>query len=262
VTSSLTTQPDPIYGQYYFQHGCGEPYERSPVWLSLFSGFADQIVGRIGPRRVLDVGCAIGLLVEALRTRGVEAFGVDISTYAIAQVPNSLKAFCWVGSATDPLPARYDLIVCIEVLEHLSPAQGDLAIQNFCQSSDDILFSSSPLDYREATHMNVQPPEYWAERFAQHGFRRDVDFEASFLTPWATRFRRSSEPLPRVVRDYERCLWPLAHQNSELRQMALEARADRAELERLRALLSEPRNQRWLRLGRLLRLFSDGPSKV
>jgi len=55
-------------------------------------------------------------------------------------------------------------------------SQCDQAIANLCQASDDILFSSTPDDYREFTHVNVQPPEYWAERFALNGFVRDIDF--------------------------------------------------------------------------------------
>ena len=66
------------------------------------------------------------------------------------------------------------------------------AIAHLCQASDDILFSSTPLDYREVTHFNVQPIEYWTYQFALHGFVRDVDFDASFITPWAVRFRRNA----------------------------------------------------------------------
>ncbi|NTV65619.1 MAG: methyltransferase type 12, partial [Oscillochloris sp.] len=90
--------------------------------------------------------------------------------------------------------------------------------------SDDVLFSSSPFDHKEATHFNVNPPEYWAYLFAQHGFYRDVDFDASFLTTWAARFRRRSEPPPRVVRDYERRFWELWQANTDLRRLALEQR--------------------------------------
>lgn len=28
-----------------------------------------------------------------------------------------------------------------------------------------------------ASHINVQPPEYWAQLFARQGFFRDVDFD-------------------------------------------------------------------------------------
>ena len=86
---------------------------------AFFGGVADRIVQDLAPRSVLDAGCALGLLVESLRDRNVEAYGVDISEYAISQVRSDIAAFTWQGSITDPLPRRYDLIVSIEVLEHL-----------------------------------------------------------------------------------------------------------------------------------------------
>jgi hypothetical protein len=139
-------------------------------------------------------------------------------------VRDDLKPYCWVGSLLEPLPRRYDLIVCIEVLEHLSAQDGETALDQLCRASDDILFSSSPLDYKEVTHFNVQPPEYWAERFALRGFVRDVDFDAGFITPWAVRFRRNHEPVHRVLRDYERRFWLLWKENVELRGLTVEMR--------------------------------------
>jgi SAM-dependent methyltransferase len=221
----------PLYDEFYFRHGCGLPYERSPHWLAFFGQIAERITKGIGPRTVLDAGCAIGLLVEALRERGVDAYGVDIAEYALAQVPEGLRPFCWQGSVIDPLPQRYDLIVCIEVLEHLPQGQAERAVANLCAFTDDVLFSSSPLDYREATHLTARPPEYWAGLFAEQGFVRDVDFDAGFIAAWATRFRRTREALPRLIAGYERRFWRLWQENSELRQQALETRRELAGLE-------------------------------
>lgn len=212
------------FDETYFRRGCGQPYERSPEWLQHFSRIAERIVRHIEPPTVLDAGCAMGFLVEALRERGVEAFGIDISEYAIGQVRADLRPYCRLGSVSDPLPQRYDLVVCIEVLEHLPKLEAEKAIENFCAASDDILFSSTPLDYREATHFNVQPLEYWAEQFALCGFVRDVDFDASFVTPWAARFRRNHEPLHRVLRDYERRFWLVWKENQDLRNTLVETR--------------------------------------
>lgn len=247
-----------LFDEYYFRRGCGIPYRREPRWLEFFSGVAEHIVRRLAPRTALDAGCAMGFLVEALRDRGVDAEGVDISEYAIGQVREDIKPFCRVGSILAPFPRRYDLIVCIEVLEHLPAAEAEPAIANLCRSSDDILFSSSPSDYAEQTHFNVQPAEYWAELFARQGFVRDVDFDASFITNWAVRFRRSAEPLPRVVRDYERRFAQLWKENTELRAALGQARRELAEaaaapargaaFQRLRQTLAPAgsRRARWL----------------
>lgn len=212
------------YDAYYFAHCCGVPYERNEHWLGFFGGIGKRIVDEICPGSVLDAGCAMGFLVEELRNRGVDAYGLDASEYAIRRVHPSVKPYVWRGSVTEQLPQRYDLIVCIEVLEHLRPADAEKAIANFCQHADDVLFSSTPFDYKEATHINVQPPEYWAELFARHGLFHDLDFDASFITPWTARFRPRDKILHRIVRDYERRLWLLWKENTDLRSLTGEMR--------------------------------------
>jgi 2-polyprenyl-3-methyl-5-hydroxy-6-metoxy-1,4-benzoquinol methylase len=185
-------------------------------------------VTQIKPRSVFDAGCAFGFLVESLRDRGVDAYGVDVSEYAIGQVRDDIKPYCRVGSVTDELDRDFDLITCIEVLEHVDADTAQRAIDNFCRHTADVLFSSTPTDYTEPTHQNVRATAYWAGSFARRGFLRDVDFDAEpiLFNGWATRFRRNEEPLERVVAGYERLLWRLKDENHQLRQ----ASRERAEL--------------------------------
>lgn len=230
------------YDAFYFAHygSNSQPYRRDDVWLHFFASIADRIVGDIRPRTVLDAGCAMGFLVEALRDRGVDAVGVDVSGYAIQQVRPDIRAFCRVGSIVELLPRKYDLIVCIEVLEHLSASEAERAIDNFCQHADEVLFSSTPFDYKEVTHINVQTPDYWTELFARHGFFRDVEFDASFISAWAARFRRSRDPVTRVVAAYERRLWRLEQDNRARRELTLEQRDEVAKKDqRLQVLQAE-----------------------
>jgi len=214
-----------LFNAYYYAHDCGEPYCRNEAWLNLFDSFAERIFQDIQPTTVLDAGCAIGLLVEVLRKRGTQAWGVDISEFAIQNAHPDIRQYCKVGSITEPFEIpHYDLIVCIEVLEHLPKEDAGKAIANLCQHSDDILFSSTPYDYNEATHFNVQPTEYWVEHFARHGYFRDVDFDASFITPWAIRFRLRKITPASLARDYERKLMPLLHGNTALRRQVINNR--------------------------------------
>jgi hypothetical protein len=254
-----------MFDAYYFATGCGRPYQRDAEWLRFFGDIAGRVASDIQPKTVLDAGCAWGFLVEALREREVEAYGIDISDYAIRNVHPEIQPYCWVGSVAEPFPQKYDLIVCIEVLEHLSQAQAEGAVINFCRHSEDILFSSTPFDYKEATHFNVQPPEYWAELFARQGFFRDVDFDASFITPWAVRFRRKSEPLARMVRDYERRYFLLSKENADLRSLAVEMRAEisalREQLEARERLVQEV-SARVVELDRLANTASNQLNEV
>lgn len=211
-----------LYGASYHERY----HERTDEWLRFFATTAERIVSGIGPRSVLDAGCAKGLLVEALRDREVAAYGIDASAYAIAQVRDDIKPYCWVGSVADPLLQRYDLIVCTEVLEHLPPEDGRRAIANLCRSSDDILISTTPDDYRDPTHLNVRPPEYWATAFAECGFWRDVNYDAAFIAPWAMRFRKGRDPVSRQLAAYERKIWLLTKEVLALRSLAQDQERD------------------------------------
>ena len=199
------------YDSHYFETGLGTPYNRgNPHWQRFFDRVADFIVSEFAPETVLDAGCAIGLLVEALRERGVEARGFDVSDYAISQVPVELKPFCFVGSVTDELDTAYDLITCIEVLEHVPADAAERAIDNFTQHTDRILFSSSPDDLLEPTHVNVQQPDAWVRAFAERGFFPRVTAAAIVLSPQAIVFERRDPSLLDEIGDYEGVRYKLA----------------------------------------------------
>ena len=220
------------YDAAYYAHSCGEPYERNETWLGVFNLIADHIVAELHPRSVLDAGCAMGFLVEALHQREVDAWGIDISEYAIQQVIPEIQPLCKVGLITDPFPhPHYDLIVCIEVIEHLTAEEAVVAVENLCKHSDDILLSSTPFDFREPTHVNVQPPEYWAALFRRFGFIHDIDFDASFIAPWAMRFIRAQLPLEDQLSSYERKIWHLSQEIALRRDLSVEHKNELAKKE-------------------------------
>jgi hypothetical protein len=200
MTSSDTTaqaNPADLFNEEYFKSHCGPvPYSReSPVFVTFFAIIADYLVRTLGPRTVMDAGCAMGLLVEALRDRGVDAWGIDISPYAISQVRRDIRSYCSVGSLSEPLSGRYDLITCIEVLEHMPEPEAIRAIEHLTQASDAILFSSSPTDFTEPTHVNVHQPMWWLAQFQIVGFTPDLLFDCTCITPHAMLLRKTDQPL-------------------------------------------------------------------
>ena len=183
-----------LYDDEYYRTGCGIPYERNEHWIQFFGSIADEIIRSLRPQNVLDAGCAWAFLVESLWDRGVESWGIDISPYAISKIRPDMENYCKVSSLTDPIEDRYDLITCIEVLEHMPEKQARDAIKNLTSASNTILFSSTPKDFDEPTHCNVKPTIYWLKLFAEYNFSPDLTYDASFLTKHAILFKKTSSP--------------------------------------------------------------------
>lgn len=181
------------YGAEYYAGHCGDlPYRRGePRWEELAARTADAVVSLVGPRTFLDAGCGLAFLVEALRKRGVDAYGFDVSEYVIGQVPPPLRPYVRVASVDEELDRRYDAISCIEVLEHVPEEDAATAVANFARHTDVVLFSSTPDDFDEPTHVNVRPSDYWVRLFASHGLFPDPHVEARLPTRHAVLFRRS-----------------------------------------------------------------------
>ena len=236
-----------LYNEEYYHSGCGPiPYEEPGPWMEFFGAVADHIVAELKPEVVLDAGCAMGYLVAALRDRGVKAYGIDFSEYAISKCREDIRQYCVLGSITEPLPdslpRHYDLVVTIEVLEHMDEEDGRRAIRNLTGLSEQILFSSTPDDTEEPTHVNVRPREYWARMFAENGFYDDLGYRPVYVTPHAVCFRKEIDNLQRIE-SYERFIQnseqEIQRQQQEIQRQQQELQRQQQELLALNGRLTE-----------------------
>lgn len=202
-----------IYNRSYYENydvGIDKvDYSKSKYTKDNLEQVAKRIVEDWRPKTVLDAGCAMGHFVAAMRDMGVEAYGVDISKYAIENVREDIKPYCVAQSITKPLPEnfpkKFDIVFSAEVLEHIYEDEVEDAIANIANAADVFLFCSTPDDIEDPTHVNVRQPEYWAKLMAKHGMYRRLDYNAEFLTPYAMAFIHNDN-FPRQVEDYERNL--------------------------------------------------------
>lgn len=200
-----TTSED--YGRCYYNEAHLGGYDDytwdNEQWRSFFMSVADRLKGALNPRTVLDVGCARGLLVQAFAVQGVDSRGVDISEHAVASAHPEVADRLSVASATEPIAGRFDLVTCIEVLEHMSPQDAQRAMDHMTSVTDRILFSSSPGDHDEPTHINTHPTDQWVAWFSERGFFRRTDLDMGMIAPWTVLLERGEPTIHELTQRYE-----------------------------------------------------------
>ncbi|WP_458011740.1 class I SAM-dependent methyltransferase [Candidatus Solincola sp.] len=72
-------------------------------------------------KSALDIGCAKGFQVKALRLEGIDAWGIDLSEYAISTAPDEVRPWLKVCSIQEAdFPAgSFELVLAMELLEHI-----------------------------------------------------------------------------------------------------------------------------------------------
>ena len=131
---TLPAPPDEKLGRYYPEAYYGDPGRRrfpgivEVLQRRLYESRACR-VGRIvqGPsRRVLDVGCGKGFLLDAFRRQGWRVQGVELSEHSARHGREVLGLNIHVGSPKDPeiTEGRFEVATLWHVLEHArNPAQ-------------------------------------------------------------------------------------------------------------------------------------------
>jgi 2-polyprenyl-3-methyl-5-hydroxy-6-metoxy-1,4-benzoquinol methylase len=127
----------------------------------------------VQPSSVLDVGCGLGTWLAHLQSRGVnDVRGIDGPWLNDGNLrcDRSLVQICDLEAGFD-LGRRFDLAICLEVAEHLSPKSAEHFVETLTKHSSAILFSAAIPFQGGHHHVNEQFLAYWIEHFAGHGFQ-------------------------------------------------------------------------------------------
>jgi glycerol-3-phosphate cytidylyltransferase-like family protein/SAM-dependent methyltransferase len=154
------------------------------------------------PRRVLDMGCGPGVLMFLLAELGVEADGIDFSPEIKALAPPEVGERIVVGEVTEPhVPDdSYDLVICREVMEHLTVLQVRKTVATICRASsrfvylttrfhpepDSLLSFTTQFDV-DPSHITLLNKEFLRCLFVLEGFKRRQDLEEQM--DWADKRR-------------------------------------------------------------------------
>jgi SAM-dependent methyltransferase len=141
---------------------------------------AHDLIQALGIRegdRVLDYGCAKGYLVHALRLLHIDAWGFDISEYALSEAHPDVRSY--VRSVF--IDARgFDWIIAKDVLEHVT-YQGIRPLLSQFRRCTNGLFVAVPLAEngkycieayeRDVTHVIREGLDWWVAEIEKAGFR-------------------------------------------------------------------------------------------
>jgi len=155
------------------EYWCGNLGYRAPGYSDFpINGVkVDYIMERHPKGKILDVGCAMGYLVGRLRAKGVDAWGIDISQYAINHAPDGIKPYLKVAS-TGAIPFKdneFDIIFSASTLEHLPP---DIVLKAISEIKRvglrgiiAVTSSTDPHFDEDVTHKTKQPLSWWRAQF-------------------------------------------------------------------------------------------------
>jgi SAM-dependent methyltransferase len=122
-------------------------------------------------RSLVDVGCGIGDWARAAVDLGVEdVLGIDGTYVDTSRLVIPADRFL-AADLAEPLRVgrRFDLVVSMEVAEHLPPARAASFVDDLCALGDVVLFSAAVPGQGGQNHVNEQWQTFWAELFAGSG---------------------------------------------------------------------------------------------
>jgi SAM-dependent methyltransferase len=156
----------------------------------------------LAPTRALDVGCGPGFLMYFLAELGVHVDGIDFSPSSHALAPPGMAERIVIGDVTRAHvdEGAYDLVICREVLEHLTVLQIRQTVEQLCRASSRFVYVTtrfhpepgSLLDFTtdfdtDPTHVTLLAKDFLRCLFVLEGFRSRPDLEERL--DWAGKGR-------------------------------------------------------------------------
>ncbi len=144
-------------------HNLSSPKKIVPVLMEL-----------INPESVVDVGCGIGTFLYQFKQAGVrEVLGIDGSWVNRSLLSKYLDHNEFMQKDLElplAIERKFDLVICMEVVEHLKKSSADIITANLTSLGNIILFSAAPPFQGGQNHVNEQWLSYWQEKFLRRGY--------------------------------------------------------------------------------------------
>lgn len=133
-----------------------------------------EIIRLLNPKSVIDVGCGTGTFLNVFKQYGVnDILGLDGPWVNKTLLLNNINSEEFQECNLEEefkLNKKYDLVISLEVAEHLSTDSADMFIQNLINSGNVILFSAAIPNQGGQNHINEQWLTYWEALFLKYNY--------------------------------------------------------------------------------------------
>lgn len=140
------------------------------------------LIEKYNPQSVLDVGTGLGTWLSVFEDYGVkEIKGLDGDWVEKSRLKIKLSEFETIDLTKGfSQSKKYDLVLCLEVAEHLEEQYADNFIKELTNCSDLIVFSAAVPEQQGQNHVNEKSPIYWDSLLNESGFYLHEDFREKF----------------------------------------------------------------------------------
>ncbi|MFZ4770366.1 MAG: class I SAM-dependent methyltransferase [Ferruginibacter sp.] len=125
------------------------------------------------PKSVVDIGCGVGFWLKVWKNdlNVNDVLGVE-GAYVSEEIFQMGKQYLKNADLKLPLDLnrKYDLVMSMEVAEHIPEECADVFVENLVKLGDVVMFSAAIKGQLGTYHINEQMPEYWAKKFVNKGY--------------------------------------------------------------------------------------------
>jgi len=175
-----------------------------------------SLLDNASSRKILDIGCGRGLVMDYLAGQGLDVTGCDLASESIASLQADGYEVFLFDIEKDELPGKYEIILCLEVLQQIFDPTAALA--KFAKALDDsgyliisvpnefhlwsrlkVLLGNSHLGHFDESHIRLFTPDRARILFRRAGFEIEKMIPVSIIPPGNKMMGRLGSFLARLM---------------------------------------------------------------